>query len=125
MIPVFTQSAPAPIGPYSQAMQVGELVFISGQIGMDPSSGELISRNLTAETERALDNLAAVLRATNSDFSHVVKTTIFLTDMDDFTAVNAVYSEYFGEHKPARACIAVAALPKGARVEIEAVATIN
>jgi 2-iminobutanoate/2-iminopropanoate deaminase len=120
--PIFTKSAPKPIGPYSQAMQAGGFVFVSGQIGMDPQTGELVAGMLEAETEQALDNLAAVLRAADSSLSDVVKTTIYLDDMNHFNAVNAVYNAYFSENKPARACIEVARLPKDARVEIEAVA---
>lgn len=114
--------APAPIGPYSQAIALRHLIFCSGQIPLDPSSAQLCGDDVAGQAEQVLRNLGAVLRAGGSDFSGVVKTTIFLTDMADFAAVNAVYEQYFGDAKPARSTIAVAALPKGARVEIEAIA---
>ena len=118
---VFTADAPAPIGPYSQAIRSGELIFCSGQVALDPKSGELAG-DVTAQTEGALRNLGAVLAAAECGFADVVKTTIFLTDINDFAAVNAAYATVFGETKPARSTVAVAALPKGARVEIEAIA---
>ncbi len=117
-----TDKAPAPIGPYSQAILAGNELFCSGQIAIDPSTGELAGEDATAQTEQVLRNLGAVLEAAQMDYSNVVKTTIFLVDMNDFAAVNAVYAKYFDAAKPARSTIAVAALPKNARVEIEAIA---
>jgi 2-iminobutanoate/2-iminopropanoate deaminase len=120
---VATAGAPSAIGPYSQAIRAGELLFCSGQIALDPSSGEMVGgEDVEAQTRRAMDNLGAVLEAGGSDFARVLKTTIFVTDLDDFAAVNAVYGRYFSGDPPARATVQVAALPKGAKVEIEAVA---
>jgi 2-iminobutanoate/2-iminopropanoate deaminase len=119
---VMTTAAPAAIGPYSQAIASGALVFASGQIALDPSSGQLVEGDVQAQTRRALDNLSAVLEAASSSLGQVVKTTVFLTTMDDFAAMNAVYGEYFTADPPARSTIAVAALPRNARVEIEAIA---
>lgn len=119
---ISTSAAPAAIGPYSQAIAVDETVFCSGQIGLDPSTGEVVQGGVEAETERALRNLAAVLDAAGGSLNDVVKTTIFLADMNDFTAVNGVYARHMPDPPPARSTFAVAALPRGARVEIEAVA---
>ncbi len=118
-----TEHAPAAIGPYSQAVVVGDLVFTAGQIALDPTSGKVVEGGVEAQTARVMKNIAAVLEAAGSSLSQVVKTTVFLTDMADFPAMNKVYAEAFGDHKPARATVAVAGLPLGARVEIEAVAT--
>ena len=120
---VSTEHAPAAIGPYSQAAIVGDLVFTAGQVALDPSTGTVIEGGIEAQTARVLENLAAVLAAAGSSLSQVVKTTVFLTDMADFPAMNQVYARAFGDHKPARATVAVAGLPLGVRVEIEAVAT--
>lgn len=119
---IATDQAPAAIGPYSQAVVVGDLVFCSGAIGIDPATGELVA-GVEAQTERALRNLGAVLAAAGTDLARVVKTTVFLADIADFTAVNAVYARHFQEPFPARSTFAVVALPRGARVEIEAIAT--
>jgi 2-iminobutanoate/2-iminopropanoate deaminase len=119
---VLTADAPAPIGPYSQAISCGNELFCSGQIALDPTTGNLVDGDVSAQTDRALKNLGAVLHAGGYDYSDVVKTTIFLVDMNDFSAVNSVYERYFGTTKPARSTIAVAGLPRGARVEIEAIA---
>lgn len=121
---IHSDAAPAAIGPYSQAIEVrpGRLVFCSGQIAIDPRTGAMSNQDITRETQQVLANLDAVLLAGGMARWNVVKTTIFLTDMADFGVVNELYGAYFGDHKPARATIAVAALPKGARVEIEAVA---
>ena len=121
---VATDKAPAAIGPYSQAVVAGGMLFCSGQIPLDPVSGELIVGTIEQETERVMENLRGVLEAAGTDFNHLVKTTIYLTDMADFAAVNQVYGQYFTAVKPARATVAVAALPRGARVEIEAVAAL-
>lgn len=118
---IATDRAPGAIGPYSQAIAVGGYVFCSGQIGIDPATGE-IKGGVEAQAERVLVNLGAVLTAAGSDLGRVVKTTIFLADMGDFAAVNAVYARHFQEPYPARSTVAVAALPRGARIEIEAIA---
>lgn len=120
---VHTDAAPSAIGPYGQGVLAGEFLFTSGQVGADPSSGALAD-GVAAQADRALRNLAAVMQAAGTDLDHVVKTTIFLTDMGDFTAVNEVYARYLSPPYPARSTIAVAALPKGALVEIEMVALI-
>ena len=116
-----TNGAPAAIGPYSQGIRSGELVFCSGQLGLDPTTGEL-AEGVEAQTERSLRNLGSVLDAAGLSFDDVVKTTIFLADIDDFTAVNAIYAKSMPEPPPARSTVGVAGLPKGARVEIEAIA---
>jgi 2-iminobutanoate/2-iminopropanoate deaminase len=119
---IFTPDAPAPIGPYSQAILSGSELFCSGQIALDAATGELVGGDVAAQAERALQNLGSVLRAAGYGFEDVVKTSIFLADMSDFAAVNAVYEKYFGTSKPARSTIAAAGLPKGARVEIDCIA---
>jgi len=119
---VATDQAPAAIGPYSQAVQAGGLLFCSGQIPLDPVTGELVSGDIRQETERVMENLRGVLTAAGCGFEQVVRTTIYLVDMADFPVVNEVYGNYFPSMKPARATVAVAALPRGARVEIDAVA---
>jgi 2-iminobutanoate/2-iminopropanoate deaminase len=121
---ISTGGAPAAIGPYSQAIRSGDLVFLSGQIPLDPKSGELVSGDITAETERVLDNLAAVLEASGCTFADVVKTTIYLLDLGDFQVVNQAYAKRFASSPPARATVQVSALPKGARVEIDAIARV-
>ncbi|MBR6810639.1 MAG: RidA family protein [Clostridia bacterium] len=120
---VHTDKAPAAIGPYSQAMVVGKLVYTSGQIPLDPVSGEMVGENVTEQAHQVCKNMKAVLEEAGSSLEHVVKTTCFLADMADFAAFNAVYAEYFTGH-PARSCVAVKALPKGALVEVEAIAEI-
>jgi 2-iminobutanoate/2-iminopropanoate deaminase len=119
---VYTPGAPNPIGPYSQAIRSGGFLFCSGMIAIDPATGTLISGDVGAQTRRALDNLGAILAAAGSSFDAIVKTTIFLADIADFAAVNALYGERFTGTPPARATVAVANLPLGARVEIEAIA---
>jgi 2-iminobutanoate/2-iminopropanoate deaminase len=119
---VSTNEAPAAVGPYSQAVRVGQFLFTAGQIPLDPKSGVIVSEDISEQARRVLDNLTAVLAAENLTFSHIVKTTIFLTDMNDFQAVNEVYATYFSDQPPARSTVAVSALPKGARVEIECIA---
>jgi 2-iminobutanoate/2-iminopropanoate deaminase len=114
--------APAPIGPYSQAVAVGDLVFCSGQVAIDPATGKLIEGDVAAQTRRVLDNIGAVLNAAGATFADIVKSTIFLADMSDFAVVNEIYAERLGESEPARSTVAVAALPLGARVEIDAIA---
>jgi 2-iminobutanoate/2-iminopropanoate deaminase len=119
---IATTTAPQAIGPYSQAIAAGGFVFLSGQIPLDPATGEMVSGDIRVETERVLENLAAVLQAAGADFSHVVRTTIFLTNLADFAVVNETYAKRFTAAPPARATVQVAALPRGARVEIDAVA---
>ncbi len=119
---VHTHHAPKPIGPYSQAVQCGGELYCSGQIPLDPQTGELVDGDIGAQTERVIENLGAVLCAAGCNYADVIKTTIFLIDMKDFTAVNAVYERYFGATKPARSTVAVAALPRGARLEIDCIA---
>jgi len=122
---IATTAAPAAIGPYSQAVRIGNTVYTSGQVALDPASGELVAGGIDAQTTRVLENLKAVLAAAGLDFAHVVKTTVFLKDMADFAAMNALYAKYFapeGVVAPARSTVQVAALPKGALVEIECIA---
>jgi 2-iminobutanoate/2-iminopropanoate deaminase len=122
---ISTKTAPAAIGPYSQAVRVAGLVFLSGQIPLDPGTGQIVEGSITVQTERVLDNLAAVLKAAGLTFDHVAKTTIFLTDLGDFQAVNEVYGERFTHTpQPARSTVQVSALPRGAKVEIEAIAVL-
>jgi 2-iminobutanoate/2-iminopropanoate deaminase len=117
-----TDQAPKAIGPYSQAIRAGDFVFCSGQIPLDPKSGEMVPGGIAAQTRQVMNNLEAVLKAAGCDFSTVVKTTIFLADLKDFSAVNEAYGEYFKGDPPARATIQVAGLPRGSLLEIEAVA---
>ncbi len=121
-VAVSTKIAPAAVGPYSQAIKTYGFVFVSGQIGLEPESGKMVEGGVAAQAEQALDNLEAILLAAESDLDQVVKTTIFLTDMNDFQTVNEVYAKRFTDVPPARATVAVAALPLGAAVEIEAMA---
>ncbi len=121
MKPVSTDKAPAAIGPYSQAQIVGDLVFASGQIPVDPATG-LIPSGVEAQAHQAFKNVAALLAAAGSDISKVVKTTVFIKDMNDFAAINAVYAQYFTEPHPARSCVEVARLPKDVLLECEAIA---
>ena len=119
---VSTNEAPAAIGPYSQAVRSGRFLFCSGQIPLDPKSGEIVSGNISIQTRRVMDNIAAVLRAEGLRFDSVVKSTIFLTDLGDFQKVNEIYGSYFEQNPPARSTVQVAALPKNANVEIEIIA---
>ncbi len=118
---VQTEKAPRAIGPYSQAIDTGDFVFLSGQIGLEPATGKMAA-GVEAQTHQVMKNLQAVLEAVGLDFSHVVKTTIYLADLNDFQTVNEIYASYLKEPYPARATVQVAALPKGARVEIEMIA---
>jgi len=120
--PHHTEAAPAAIGPYSQSVSFGELLFTSGQIALEPGSGALVTGGLEAEARQVFRNLAAVLASAGCGFDDVLKATVYLVDMADFPALNGIYAEAFGAHKPARSTVAVAALPKGARVEIDLVA---
>jgi 2-iminobutanoate/2-iminopropanoate deaminase len=119
---VATPNAPRAIGPYSQATRAGGLLFTAGQVGFDPSTGELVDGGIAEQTERVLLNIRAILQASGLDMTNVIKTTVFLVDMADFAAMNTAYADAFGNHRPARSTVAVAALPRGARVEIEAIA---
>lgn len=117
-----TDNAPAPIGPYNQAIQYGDILYVSGQIALDPATGELVEGNIQAETQMVMKNLQAVLAAAGMDFSNVIKTSIFLMDMGQFAQVNEVYGSYFNDAPPARETVQVAGLPKGVNVEISLVA---
>ena len=121
---IATPDAPKAIGPYSQAIRVGDFVFTAGQIGLDPSTMEMVAGGINEQARQVLSNLKHVLEAAGSGLDRVVKTTVFLSDMANFAAMNAVYTEYFPENPPARSAVEVAALPKGAAVEIEAVAAL-
>lgn len=121
---VSSPSAPAAIGPYSQAIRAGSLLFCSGQIPLDPATMQMVGSNAAEQAEQVLKNLAAVLVAGGASMAHVVRTTIFLASMSDFAAVNEVYGRHFGAHKPARATVAVKELPKGALVEIDCIAAL-
>ncbi|MEO6055575.1 MAG: RidA family protein [Gemmatimonadales bacterium] len=121
---VSTPNAPRAIGPYSQAARANGFLFTAGQVGFDPATGELVDGGIAEQTARVLENLQAILTAAGVDVTSVVKTSVFLVDMADFSAMNEVYARTFGEHRPARSTVAVAALPRGARVEIEAVAVL-
>lgn len=122
---ISTTEAPAAVGPYSQAVRVGSTIYCAGQIPLDPKTAQIVSGGIEAQTRRVLDNVTAVLKAENLTFENIVKTTIFLIDMNDFQAVNEVYASYFTNEPPARSTVAVAALPKAARVEIEVIAVAN
>ena len=120
-----TESAPKAIGPYSQAVRAGEFLFASGQIPTDPSTGEFVVGGIREETEQVLKNIRALLESAGTDLNHVVKTTVFLADMDDFAAMNEVYGRFFSENPPARSTVQAARLPRDARVEIEVVAYLG
>ena len=122
---IHTNEAPAAVGPYSQAIAIGDLVFTAGQVALDPTGGELVGTDVAAQTEQVISNLRAVLAAAGSDLAHVVKTTVFLKSMGDFAAMNAVYARHFPEPFPARSTVEVGALPKGGLVEIECVALLS
>ena len=122
--PVSTSSAPAAVGPYNQAIKVGDLLFCSGSLGLDPSTGKLVEGGVEAQAKKALQNLKAVVEAGGGELGKVVKTTVFLQNMDDFKAVNAIYADFFGDHKPARSAVQVARLPLDALFEIEAIVSL-
>jgi 2-iminobutanoate/2-iminopropanoate deaminase len=122
---VSTAGAPKAIGPYSQGVIANGFLFTAGQVALDPDRGELVPGGITEQTTRALENLRAILKQAGSEFSQVVKTTVFLVDMADFTSMNEIYAKAFGQHRPARSTVAVAALPRGARVEIEVIAAVS
>ncbi len=119
---VHTLNAPAAVGPYSQAVRVGPFLYTAGQIGLDPETGKLVPDDIRIQTERVLNNLKAVVQAAGGDLTDIMKTTVFLLDMAEFGSMNEVYASFFGSNPPARSAVQVAALPLGARVEIEAVA---
>ena len=120
---ILTDQAPAPIGPYSQAVSVGDLVFLSGQIPLDPKTGELVGADIESATSRVLENIRAVLESEGLSFRHVVKTTVFMQDLALFPRMNAIYATAFPENPPARSTVQAAALPKGVSVEIEVIAS--
>ena len=120
-----TKNAPAAIGPYSQATVFGGLIFTSGQIPLSPETGEIVGDDISSQTQQVMKNIAGLLEAADSDFSRVLKTTCFITDMANFSALNEVYASYFTENKPARSCVAVKQLPRNVLVEIEAIAMLS
>jgi len=122
---IFTEKAPKAIGPYSQAIRTESMVFTAGQAGLDPATGELVEGGIEAQTRQTLTNLKHVLEASDSGLAYVVKTTVFLKDMNDFARMNAIYGEFFSQNPPARSTIAAAALPKNALVEIEVIALLK
>jgi len=122
---VATPAAPAAIGPYSQAIRAGGLLFVSGQVPIDPATGQIVDGDIATQTHRALRNIAAILKAADASLDHVVRTTVFLADMNDFAAMNEIYAEYFTSPAPARATVQVSRLPKDARIEIDVIAAIE
>lgn len=122
---VSTTDAPAAIGPYSQGVRVGSTIYFSGQIPLDPKTGQMVSGGIDAQTKRVMENIAGLLKSENLGFENVVKTTIFLADMNDFQTVNEIYGSYFTQAPPARSTVQAGALPKGARVEIETIAIVD
>ena len=121
---IHTDSAPAAIGPYTQAIQIGDLLFVSGQVPIDPSTGAIVEGDIKAQAQQSLNNLKAILNAAGTNMGAVVKTTVFLADMNDFAAMNEVYAQFFQEPFPARSAVQAARLPKDAKVEIEAIAQL-
>lgn len=119
---VTSSKAPAPVGPYSQAVEVNNFLYCSGQIPLDPETNELVMDSIEAQTQQVMQNTSAVLAAAGLSMDHVIKTAIFITDMNDFAKINEVYAKFFSEEPPARSCVQVAALPKGVNVEIEVIA---
>ena len=120
-----TELAPAAIGPYSQAIIIGDFLYTSGQIALDPKSGKFLSGEIKEETEQTLRNISAILQADGLELENVIKTTVYLSDLNDFVQMNQIYEKYFSKNKPARACVQVAALPKGAKIEIDAIASCS
>ena len=120
-----TNLAPAAIGPYSQAIRIGDFLYTSGQIALDPESGMFLSGEIEEETEQTLKNISAILQADGLNLENVIKTTVYLSDLNHFARMNQVYEKYFSKNKPARACVQVAALPKGAKIEIDAIASCS
>ena len=122
---ISTSDAPAALGPYSQAVRVGSTIYCAGQIPLDPKTGQIVSGGVDVQTRRVMENISAVLKAEGLNFDHIVKTTIFLMDLNDFQTVNEIYGSYFKQQPPARSTVQVAGLPKGARVEVEVIAVAN
>jgi 2-iminobutanoate/2-iminopropanoate deaminase len=122
--PVSTDQAPKAIGPYSQAIRAGQLLFLSGQVGFDPATGQLVPGGISEQTHRVLQNIGAILSAAGLSFDHVVKTTVFLADMNDFAAMNEIYATYFKSPAPARSTVQAARLPRDVKVEIEVIAQV-
>lgn len=122
---ISTKKAPAAIGPYSQGVMVNNFLFISGQLPMDPETMEMVTGDIQQQTKQSLENIKAILEEAGLNFNNVIKTTVFIKDMDDFAKINEIYGNYFNENKPARACVEVARLPKDAGVEIEAIAAVE
>lgn len=123
-MPISTNNAPGAVGPYSQGIKAGNLIFVSGQLPLDMKTGKLIIDDIKKATKACIENVLAILEEGGAAIENIAKVTIFITDMNDFSLVNKVYGEYFNEHKPARACIEVAGLPKGVNIEIEAIAVL-
>ena len=123
-MPIQTAQAPAAIGPYAQAVRAGNLLFVSGQIPLDPATGQMVAGDITVQTERVLKNLAAILEAAGSNLARVLKTTVYLRDLEDFGKMNAVYAKFMGEDPPARATVQAARLPRDAAVEIDLIAEV-
>ena len=121
---IATKNAPHAIGPYSQAVRAGNVLYLSGQIPLDPTSGNLVQGDFAVQAKRVFENLRAVLKESGAEFQHVVKATVYLTDLGNFQTLNSIYAEYFGEHKPARSTVGVAQLPRGAGVEIDLIAVV-
>lgn len=121
---ISTNKAPAAIGPYSQAIKTGNMIFTSGQLGINPETGEFVDDNIQEETRQSLKNLMAIIEEAGGTFEDIVKVTIFIKDMENFSKINEVYEEYFSTHKPARSCVEISRLPKNGNVEIEAIAII-
>jgi len=121
---IHSDDAPKAIGPYSQAVKAGNVIYTSGQVSLDPKTGELVTGDFASQARRVFENLRAVLQAGGAGFRNVTKATVFLTDLANFGALNSIYAEYFGDHKPARTTVQVAGLPKGAQVEIDLVAVV-
>ena len=121
---IHSDTAPRAIGPYSQAVKAANVIYTSGQVSLDPATGELVKGDFAAHVRRTLDNLAAVLRAAGAEFRHVIKANVFVTDLKNFQTLNSIYTEYFGDHKPARTTVQVAGLPKDAPVEIDLIAVV-
>ena len=121
---VATNDAPMAIGPYSQAVKLNGMAYLSGQIALDPATGKLVEGDFATQARRVFENLKAVLRAAGTSLDRVVKATVYLTDLGNFQTLNAIYAEYFGEHKPARSTVGVAQLPRGAAVEIDLIASV-
>ncbi len=121
---IHSDDAPRAIGPYSQAVKVGNVIYTSGQVSLDPRTGELVKGDFPTQARRVFDNLVAVLRAGGAELRHVAKATVYLTDLKNFQTLNTIYAEYFGDHKPARTTVQVAGLPKGAELEIDFIAVL-